>query len=61
MKDWSLRTRRKEQLLYSAFLVLFFQMLFLTFDIYLQPTVKLRAVDQTTIQFWTLLSKGHST
>ena len=59
MKDWSLRTRRKEQLLYSAFLVLFFQMLFLTFDIYLLPTVKSQAVDRATIQFWTLLAKGH--
>ena len=24
-------------------------------------TIKLRAVDQSTIQFWTLLAKGHST
>ena len=27
----------------------------------MMATVKLRAEDQSTIQFWTLLAKGHST
>ena len=26
-----------------------------------QPIVKTRAVDRSTIQFWTFLTKGHST
>ena len=43
----------------ALYTVLYTAAEFLTLYVQL-PSVELRAVDRTTIQFWTYLAKGHS-